>query len=265
MNPKIYIESLSKSFGKQEALKNINLSLESQSVVAVVGHNGSGKTTLMKCLLGLVIPDKGQILVNGKAITATGEYRNDIGYMPQVSRYPDYLKISQLFEMMKDIRKNQILPVGTQTTALDEELIKAFGLEKIFHKTMRSLSGGMKQKVGATLAFLFNPSILILDEPTAGLDPLACEILKDKINKEYAKGKLILITSHIMNDLDELATDILYLNEGNIEFFKPLELLKEETNESRLGRIIAQLMKGNTSSKESKFTIKKGLLSFAIF
>jgi Cu-processing system ATP-binding protein len=253
MNKKIYIENLSKSFGKQEALKNINLSFENQSVVAVVGHNGSGKTTLMKCLLGLVIPDKGEILVNGKKITATGEYRNDIGYMPQISRYPDYLKISQLFEMMIDIRKSQMLSVGTQTTAaaLDEELIEAFELKKIFHKTMRSLSGGMKQKVGAALAFLFNPSILILDEPTAGLDPLSCEILKDKISKEYANGKLILITSHIMNDLDELATDVLYLNEGNIEFFKPLDLLKEETNEKRLGRIIAQLMKGNL---EKKFT-----------
>jgi Cu-processing system ATP-binding protein len=181
--------------------------------------------------------------------------------MPQISCYPDYLKISQLFEMMTDIRKSQMLSVGTRNelsvrtqttaTALDEELIEAFELKKIFHKTMRSLSGGMKQKVGAALAFLFNPSILILDEPTAGLDPLSCEILKDKISKEYTNGKLILITSHIMNDLDELATDVLYLNEGNIEFFKPLDLLKEETNEKRLGRIIAQLMKGNL---EKKFT-----------
>jgi ABC-type multidrug transport system ATPase subunit len=122
MNKKIYIENLSKSFGKQEALKNISLSFENQSVVAVVGHNGSGKTTLMKCLLGLVIPDKGEILVNGKKITETGEYRNDIGYMPQISRYPDYLKISQLFEMMTDIRKSQMLSVRTQTTA--ELLVK---------------------------------------------------------------------------------------------------------------------------------------------
>ncbi len=264
MNKKIYIENLSKSFGKQEVLKNINLSFDNQSVVAVVGHNGSGKTTLMKCVLGLVIPNKGEILINGKKITQTGEYRNDIGYMPQISRYPDYLKISQLFAMMIDIRKNQLQnkqSSGTQAAKaeLDEELIEAFELRKIFHKTMRSLSGGMKQKVGAALAFLFSPSILILDEPTAGLDPLSCEILKNKISKEYINGKLILITSHIMNDLDELATDVLYLNEGEIQFFKPLDLLKEESNESRLGRIIAQMMKENVIQKEKDTTLPKQL------
>jgi Cu-processing system ATP-binding protein len=288
MNQKIYIENLSKFFGKQEALKNINLAFDSQQIVAVVGHNGSGKTTLMKCLLGLVIPNKGKILINGEVITETGEYRGDIGYMPQISRYPDYLKVSQLFEMMKDMRKSQSgneLFVGTKITAaldeelntrlteglygsatvLDQELIQSFELDKIFHKTMRSLSGGMKQKVGAALAFLFNPSILILDEPTAGLDPLSCEILKEKIQKEYKKGKLILITSHIMSDLDELATDILYLNEGKVEFFKPLDLLREESNEKRLGRIIAQLMKGNLPLKESKLLVQAGLLSLKVF
>ncbi|GAB4185623.1 MAG: hypothetical protein OHK0057_09510 [Thermoflexibacter sp.] len=268
LNKTIYIENLSKSFGKQEALKNINITFDSQRVVAVVGHNGSGKTTLMKCLLGLVIPDEGKVLVNGKKTTETEEYRNDIGYMPQISRYPDYLKISQLFEMMKDMRKSQnrnVVLMGTQTMAtLDEELIQTFELDKIFYKTMRSLSGGMKQKVGAALAFLFNPSILILDEPTAGLDPLSCEILKGKIQKEYEKGKLILITSHIMSDLDELATDILYLNEGKVEFFKPLDLLKEETNEKRLGRIIAQLMKMNVTKKQDKYLINR-ILSLAMF
>jgi len=89
---------------------------------------------------------------------------------------------------------------------------------------------------------LFNPSVLILDEPTAGLDPLSSEILKGKIQKEHQSGKLILITSHVMSDLDELATDVLYLQDGSVQFYKTITELKLETGENKLGRVIAQLM-----------------------
>ena len=120
---------------------------------------------------------------------------------------------------------------------------------------MRTLSGGTKQKVSAALAFLFNPPILILDEPTAGLDPLSSEILKEKIQRESLKGKLILITSHIMSDLDELATDVLYLYEGKVQFFKSLEALKSESNEQKLGRIIARLMQGGGTSNTNHYRL----------
>jgi Cu-processing system ATP-binding protein len=108
---------------------------------------------------------------------------------------------------------------------------------------MRTLSGGTRQKVSASLAFLFNPEIIILDEPTAGLDPLASEILKDKIRKEKEKGKLILITSHILSDLDDLVTQVAYLQEGNLLFHKSINQLRSETGEEKLSRAIAQLMK----------------------
>jgi Cu-processing system ATP-binding protein len=242
-NLPIEIAGLTKSFGKQLALQDISLRFGPQRVVAVVGHNGSGKTTLMKCLLGLVIPDRGQVRLYGQPVDASGAYRHQLGYMPQISRYPEHLKVGQLFAMMTDIRRHSPVrpPAGK-----DEELVQSFGLASFFDKPMRSLSGGMKQKVGAALAFLFDPPILILDEPTAGLDPLACEVLKAKIATAQAAGKLILITSHIMNDLDELATDVLYLNEGRVDFFKPLADLRAETGEERLGRIIARLMHDQT-------------------
>ncbi|MFN8355219.1 MAG: ABC transporter ATP-binding protein [Spirosomataceae bacterium] len=233
----IHIENLTKRFGTLEVLKNVNLHIEPNSVVAVIGPNGSGKTTLIKCLLGMVIPDAGSISVQQHPITANGAYRQHIGYMPQIGRYPDNMKIAQLFEMMTDLRRD------TFTGELDEELIEAFELRTMFHKTMRTLSGGTKQKVSAALAFLFNPSLLILDEPTAGLDPLSCEILKEKIHLESTKGKCVLITSHVMSDLDEIATHVLYLFEGTIQFYKSLQQLKAETNEYKLGRIIAQLMR----------------------
>ena len=133
---------------------------------------------------------------------------------------------------------------------IDEELIEKFDLKKIFDKPMRTLSGGTRQKVSAALAFLFDPGVLILDEPTAGLDPLSSEILKEKILKEKSKNKLILITSHILSDLDELTTHIIYLQEGKLEFFKEIDQLREETGELKLGKAIARIMKGEKFNSE---------------
>jgi len=234
----IQIESLNKSFNKLHVVKNISVHFNIGEVVSVIGPNGSGKTTLMKCLLGMVIPDNGTILFDRKSILNDWNYRNDIGYMPQIGRYPDNMKIGQLFEMMKDIR--------TQKNQLDEELMDAFKLQSMFDKPMRTLSGGTRQKVSAALAFLFNPKVLVLDEPTAGLDPIAAEILKEKILKEKNKGKLILITSHIMSEVDEIADKVMYIFEGNIKFFKSVTEIKELTNEGKLGKAIAQLMSQTT-------------------
>ena len=153
------------------------------------------------------------------------------------------MKIGQLFKMLQNIR-------NIPAEKLDKTLIEKFELEKIFEKPMRTLSGGTRQKVSAALAFLFNPAILILDEPTAGLDPLSSEILKEKILVEKKKNKLILITSHILADLDELTTHIMYMQEGKMQFFKDMEALQEETGELRLGKAIARIMKGEQFNSE---------------
>ena len=197
----IEIKQINKKFGKLEVLKNINLSFNKGECIALIGPNGCGKTTLIKSVLGMVIPDKGAIEFNGKSILKEFLYRENIGYMPQIGRYPDNMTIGQIIDMIKTIRNSN--------HELDEDLLKAFKLEKMYDKQMRTLSGGTTQKVSAVLAFLFNPEVLILDEPTAGLDPLAAEILKDKIIKEKEKGKLILITSHLLSELDDLITEII--------------------------------------------------------
>ena len=191
----------------------------------------------------MVKPETGKIFVDEQLINGDPSYRSKIGYMPQIGRYPDNMKIGQLFDMLKNIR-------NTGNTQTDEALIEKFGLDKIFEKPMRTLSGGTRQKVSAAAAFLFNPPILILDEPTAGLDPLASEILKEKIIEEKKKGKLILITSHILSDLDELTTHIMYMQEGKMQFFKEIETLQEETGELRLGKAIARIMKGEKFTNE---------------
>ncbi len=233
----ISFENINKSFGRLHVLKNISFELEAGQSVALIGPNGSGKTTLIKTLLGMNVPTSGSIRVLGHDTLSDYSYRAHIGYMPQIGNYPKNLKISQLIEMMRDIRRKK---GSVQRT--DEDLIDLFRLRDIYDKPLGTLSGGTRQKVSATLAFLFNPEILILDEPTAGLDPFSSEILKEKILEESLKGKLIIITSHILSDLEELATHIMYLEEGNLQLFKKMNDVKAETGENRLSRIIAQLM-----------------------
>jgi len=239
----IRIEHISKKFKKLQALDDINAVLEKGQVISLIGPNGSGKTTLIKCILGMVKAGSGNIYFNNIPINGDPSYRSQVGYMPQIGRYPDNMKVGQLFKMLKNIR-------NVPAEKLDEELIEKYRLKEIYEKPMRTLSGGTRQKVSAALAFYFNPGVLILDEPTAGLDPLSSEILKEKILQQKEKNKLILITSHILSDLDELTTHIMYLQEGRLEFFKEIEQLREDTGELKLGKAIARIMKGEKFSGE---------------
>lgn len=230
----ISINNLYKRFGKLEVLKGINTQFNAGEVVSLIGPNGSGKTTLIKSILGLVKPNKGSIMVNGVLVNGSPAYRASIGYMPQIGRYPDNMKVGQLLTMIREIRNS-----STQDTELEEE----FMIDRLREKALGTLSGGTKQKVNATLAFLFNPSVLILDEPTAGLDPLATEILKSKIAREKKKNKLIIVTSHVLSDLQELTTHVAYMQEGRLIFKKDLPTLQQETGEEKLGPAIAQIMR----------------------
>ncbi len=186
----------------------------------------------------MVIPDSGKILFDGNDISGSWEYRDRIGYMPQIGRYPENMTMGEVFDMILDLRKKKEGDV-------DRELIRSFGLDLILNKRMRTLSGGTRQKVSASLAFLFRPQVLILDEPTAGLDPVASETLKEKIRNEKEQGKLVLITSHILSDLDDLVTRVIYLQDGNVLFHKSISELRNDTGEEKLSRAIAEVMKKN--------------------
>jgi Cu-processing system ATP-binding protein len=226
---------INKMYGKRvHALIRVNLTLHRGKSYALIGPNGSGKTTLIKSILGLVVPSSGEIQFDGEPIRGHWSYREKIGYMPQIGNYPANMRVGQLFDMILNIRKNAV--------AQDEDLLRSFHLKEIFDKRMHALSGGTRQKVSAALAFLFDPSVLILDEPTAGLDPVSSELLKEKIKSEREKGKLVIITSHIMSDLDDLASDVVYLFEGRVKYDNSVEVLKVATSEERLGRAIAQLI-----------------------
>ena len=227
--------NVTKKFGRLTALDNVSAVCNKGQTIALIGPNGSGKTTFIKCLLGMVVPDSGFITFNQQNIIHDWRYRAAIGYMPQTGRYPENMTIGQVFDMMKDIRRQPDIEY-------DEELIHQFNLQGIMDKRMRALSGGTRQKVSACLAFLFKPEVLILDEPTAGLDPVSTEILKEKIRKEKQRGKLIIITSHILSDLDDIVTEVMYMQEGKLRFHTSLEQLKEDTGEQKLARAIAAIM-----------------------
>ena len=234
----IVATNVSKHFGRFAALDNVSITCSKGQTISLIGPNGSGKTTLIKCLLGMVVPDKGFITFNEKNILHDWKYRAQIGYMPQTGKFPDNMRISEVLDMMIDIRRRD-------QAQRDEELMEAFGLGKIMDKRMRTLSGGTRQKVSASLAFMFNPDVLILDEPTAGLDPLSSEILKNKIRREKEKGKLILVTSHILSDLDDITSEVVYLQEGKLLFHKSIHALRTDTGEEKLGRAIASVMQKN--------------------
>ncbi len=235
----IEIKNISKKFGKLAVLKNVTLQFKAGECVALIGPNGCGKTTLIKSILGMVLPNSGEILVKGQNIKNNYSYRNYIGYMPQIGRYPENMKIGQVLETIKQIRDSK--------NELDEELIETYKLPGMLNKAMRTLSGGTTQKVSAALAFMFNPEILILDEPTAGLDPIAAELLKEKIIREKEKGKLILITSHQLSELDDLVSQIVFMQEGEVIFHKEIDQLKADTGEQKLSKAISSVLKQATT------------------
>lgn len=235
----IRIEELNKYYGKVKALRNFSAHFREGRSIAILGPNASGKTTLIKCILGLVRPSSGRIYFNEELIGADRDYLRHIGYMPQIGRYPDHMRVGQVFELLPALRRTIDQPV------LDESLIDDFHLREIFDQPMYTLSGGTRQKVSAALAFLFDPPVLILDEPTAGLDPLAAEVLKQKIRAAWQRGKLILITSHLLSDLEDNVSEVLYVQDGDKKIHASVEELKRATGEQQLSKAIAQLMKNN--------------------
>lgn len=230
----ITIKGLSKKFGSLQVLNDLNLEIPSGQATGIVGPNGSGKTTTIKTMLGLVKPDAGDIFIEGEPIKDQWDYRRKIGYMPQIARYPENMTVEELFGFIKEVRQS--------SKSSEEELISYFGLESELNKRMRTLSGGNRQKVGAVLAMMFDPEILIFDEPTAGLDPHSSVQFKKLVDREKAAGKTVMLTSHIMSEIEELTDYLVFIVEGQIRYHGPMKELIEKQQEQRLEGAVAKMM-----------------------
>ena len=232
----VSIKNLHKKFGKNQVLKGVDLHISDGGIFAVLGPNGSGKTTLIKSILGMVIHNKGNIEVLGNNIKKNSDYRHKIDYLPQIANFPSNLKVKELIKMVKDLRKD---------TNEDERLIKLFKLEPFLDKKLGNLSGGTKQKVNLVLTFMFDSPLIILDEPTTGLDPISLIRLKDLIQTEKGKGKTILITSHIMSFVEEVSDEIVFILEGKIYFKGTIQDLKTKTKQPDFEHAIASILTEN--------------------
>lgn len=234
----IEIRSLRKRYRSVQVLDGVDLTVGTGRITAIVGPNAAGKTTLIKSVLGLTHPDEGSIAIGGVEVDAAGAYRASIGYMPQIARFPENITGQDLIDMIVDLRG------GTAERAL----IDRFELGVHLGKPMRTLSGGTRQKINAVIAFMFAPPVLILDEPTAGLDPVAAGILKDLVLSERKRGTTIVLTSHVLSEIEELADDVAFLYEGRIRFAGPVTALKRVTRQFTLERAIAHVLSNGVAA-----------------
>lgn len=229
------VERVSKSYGRATVLREVSLDIAPGQITAIIGPNASGKTTLNKMLLGLVHPDEGIIRFDGVDVRQTAGYRERIGYMPQAARFPDNLCAQEIIDMLRDVRGG--------ASVCDDELVRVFNLHAVLRAPLRYLSGGTRQRVSAAIAFLFAPDVLVLDEPTAALDPLSSSLLKDKIARERSAGRTVVITSHVLSELEDFADQIVFLLDGGVRFLGTPAALADMMHERSLERAAAALMR----------------------
>lgn len=247
--PLVEFRDVVKQYGTRTVLHGIDLDIARGAVTAVVGPNGAGKTTLNKTLLGLVRPTSGRITFGGEDIAQQITYRGRIGYMPQSPSFPENFSARDVLTLLADLR-------GADRPR-DESLVRDFALAQFLEQPVRLLSGGQRQRLNAAAAFLFTPELLLLDEPTAGLDPIASGILKDKIRDVRDQGRAVVITSHVLSELEELADSVVFLHEGRVRWSGGLSQLIDQTECTTLERAIATLMRQSAAVQHAPSAVKE--------
>jgi Cu-processing system ATP-binding protein len=230
----IAFDAVRKRYGRQQVLTDLTATVPVGKITALVGPNGSGKTTLIKLLLGLSRVDGGAIRINGRRLDGSPVYRSRIGWMPQIAHFPAHQSGRQLLAALATLRG--------ETEPAELSLLDDFGLGDQFDRPLGELSGGTRQKVNAVLALAFRPTLLVLDEPTAGLDPLAARVFKDRLAAERHLGVTVLITSHVHSELEELADHVLFLADGRAAWQGDTESLKRRTGTPTIERAVARLL-----------------------
>jgi len=206
----IKIEHINKSFGKQQVLKDICLEIPAGQVVGLLGPNGAGKSTLMKILIGLWKADSGQVSVPAR-----------IGYLPENNPLYEEMYVTEYLGFMAKLTAN-----SQQQTASVDTLIDKVGLTPERHKHIRELSKGYRQRVGLAQALLGDPQLLILDEPTTGLDPNQLVEIRALI-RSLGKDRTVILSTHIMQEVREMCDRVVILDHGNIKADRPINEIKD--------------------------------------
>ena len=220
----LVIDRVSKQYQNKIAVDRISLKLE-KGIYGLLGANGAGKTTLMRMICGILTPTGGTIMLDGKDVS-TEEYRAVLGYLPQdFGYYPDFtgkdflLYMAALKGLHKDVAQRRV-----------EELLELVSLTEVARKKVKTYSGGMKQRLGIAQALLNHPQILILDEPTAGLDPKERVRFRNLI-AELGEECIVILSTHIVSDIDRIADRILMMNRGQLVFNGTREEIEEDLEE----------------------------------
>lgn len=227
------IINLHKIFHNNRVLNGIDLSFDRGGLWTILGPNASGKTTLIKSILGIVVPSSGDIRIKGESVLNSWEYKRSINYLPQIANFPENLTVSELIKLTEELYGAK----SNQTNLIDR-----FDLTAHMNKKIANLSGGTKQKVNLVMSLLFENPIYIFDEPTAGLDPLALIELKQVFIQLKKQNRIVLVTTHIISLVEEIADNIIFLLDGKIRFIGSVKKLKSAYKSNSLESSIAALL-----------------------
>ncbi len=234
MQATLKIADLHKAYGRKQILRGMSLQAAPGTVTAILGPNGSGKSTFLRCLLGLHVPDRGRIEVMGEDAADGPGYRRHLGYMPQLPGFPENLTVREIASLVERVRGR----------APDFARGRELGVAEFLDDKWKTLSGGMKQKVNAVLALAFDAPVLVLDEPTASLDPASRLRLVDILKREKEAGKTILMTTHLLGDLWELADRLAFLQDGRVQVIPASEVPGKGSDLDQFERCVAGLLEG---------------------
>lgn len=220
-NDALRLINLNKSYGKFQILKDINLNIPKGSIYGFIGENGAGKTTTMNLICGLKKPSSGKIIFDGEVLNYDDE-RKSIGYLPQQPKFYSYMKVKEYIDFILSL-----YPLKEENFSRDE-LLYIVGLKGTENKKIKSLSGGMLQRLGIAVAICNNPKLVILDEPTAALDPEGRREVMKIIKSLKERGMTVFFSTHLLSDVENICDYITIIHKGKILISTTLQSLKDE-------------------------------------
>lgn len=232
----IEVKNVSKKYGKFYAVRDINFSIKDGEIVGFLGRNGAGKSTTMNMITGFIEPTEGTIIVNGYDVDRKPQKVKElIGYMPEGTPLYSDLTVKEFVSYMADLKK---VP-GKERKAAVEKAIKETGLEKVQNKLTKNLSRGYKQRVSMAGAIVGEPKILILDEPTVGLDPAQVIEIRELI-KSFRKNHTVILSSHILSEVSQICEKVIIIDKGEIVAVDTPEHLEQNTAEKSILKVTVE-------------------------